>query len=236
MSTLVFDIETISDIAPDYRAAVEKLAVAREWTIDRYAALCPPLARVACIAALEQPSGILQVFADTTLATGPLDATIEVESGDGGANRSAEVLPCEGEAALLEAFGRRLDLLLRNPNSRVVTYSGRGFDLPVLLHRSIAHRVGPGRRSIERLLNENRFRPQLHVDLLESVTAFGATGRWPLAAYAIGYGFRSPKDDMDGSQVSEAVAAGRLPEVLKYCAGDVIATAHVLARIENTDS
>ncbi len=233
MSTLIFDIETICDLTPEQLATVEKLAEGREWTVERYAALCPPLARVACIAALELPAGRLQVFADSTLAPKELPAAMDYEVGDGsGHKHEAEVVACGGEAELLATFGRRLEDVLQVGTGRAVTYSGRGFDLPVLLHRSIVHGVRDGRSTVERLLLENRFRPQQHVDLLETVTAFGATGRWPLAAYAVGYGHRSPKGDMDGSQVNGAVADGRLVEVLHYCLGDVLATAHVLAKVE----
>lgn len=233
MSTLIFDIETIAAVPPEQAEAIAKLATAREWDVDRYAALCPPLARVVCIGALEQPAQRLQLFADATLAPTPLPASVTIEVGDdSGRSLEADIFPCSGEAELLAAFGRRLDELVRNPSNRIATFSGRGFDLPVLLHRSIALGVKPGRHAVDRLLQENRFRPQQHVDLLETVTAFGATGRWPLAAYAIGYGYRSPKSEMDGSQVTEAVQGGRLLDVMRYCAGDVLATAHVLARVE----
>jgi hypothetical protein len=233
MSTLIFDIETIAAIPEEQIEAIAKLAASREWTSDRYAALCPPLARVVCIGALEQPAGKLQIFADASLAPHELPPSLTIEVGDGSGRRlDADILPCRGEAELLAAFGRRLDDLIRNPGNRIATFSGRGFDLPVLLHRSIALGVKPGRQTVDRLIQENRFRPQQHIDLLETVTAFGASGRWPLAAYAIGYGYRSPKSEMDGSQVTEAVQSGRLADVMRYCAGDVLATAHVLAKVE----
>ncbi len=234
MSTLIFDIETIARISPENLEAVTKLATSREWDVDRYAALCPPLARVACIAALDQATRNLVVYADASLAPHPLPTSVSVDIGDNSDRTlDVDIVGCADEAELLTTFGRRLDTLVRNPSARIVTYSGRGFDLPVLLHRSIALGVKAGRQSVERLLQENRFRPQQHIDLLETVTAFGATGRWPLAAYAIGYGYRSPKGEMDGSLVTEAVQAGRLVDVARYCAGDVLATTHVLEKIES---
>ena len=64
-------------------------------------------------------------------------------------------------------------------------------------------------------------------DLLDAVTFHGASGRWPLAAYAIGYGWPSPKHDLDGAQVWDAVQAGRIIDVVRHCANDVLATTHV---------
>ena len=78
---------------------------------------------------------------------------------------------------------------------------------------------------------ENRARPELHLDLLDLVTFCGAAPRFPLAAYALGYGWRSPKEEMQGSEVGSAVQAGRLLDVVRYCAGDVLATSHVYACI-----
>jgi hypothetical protein len=62
---------------------------------------------------------------------------------------------------------------------------------------------------------------------MDTVTFGGAAPRWPLAAYAIGYGFKSPKTDMNATQVWPAIQAGRLLDVVRYCAGDVLATAHL---------
>jgi len=234
MRTLIFDIETIASLRPEAAPAVEKLAAGREWTVDRYAALCPPLARVACIAAREVPSGAFVAWVDNSLAPTPLPATLALELGDGsGVSVDVEVIACNDEADLLRHFGERLDVFCSDRDGRVATFNGRGFDLPVLLHRSVVHQVRPGRQTLAQLLQENRFRPQRHIDVMDAVTHFGATSRWPLAAYAIGYGYRSPKEDMDGAQVSPAVAAGRIADVARYCAGDVLATEFVLRRWED---
>jgi hypothetical protein len=140
---------------------------------------------------------------------------------------NCELVRCEGEADLLRQFGRIVERHLGQANAQLVTYSGRGFDLPVLIHRSVKHGVTEGRDLLSKAVGENRYRPVLHVDLLDAVTFFGAAPRFPMAAYAIGYGWPSPKQDMDGSQVWGAVQAGRILDVVRYCAGDVLATAHV---------
>jgi len=77
--------------------------------------------------------------------------------------------------------------------------------------------------------NESRYRPLLHIDLLDVVTFCGAAGRWPMAAYAIGYGWRSPKAEMDGTKV--AVRESWILDVVRHCAGDVLATTNVYLRL-----
>jgi hypothetical protein len=82
----------------------------------------------------------------------------------------------------------------------------------------------------EQAAREHRFNPQ-NTSILDAVTFFGASSRWPMAAYAISYGHRSPKDDMDGSQVAPAVSNGRILDVVRYCAGDVVATTQIYQRL-----
>ncbi len=228
-AALVFDIETIADLTPDNRDAVTAMAAKREQTPEHYAGLCPPLARIACISWLDMQSGILAAAFDRSLHTGDVPSSLSVPDGRPDDESSVECLlePCNDEKHLLEVFGARLQQHLAQSNAFMVTYNGRGFDLPVLVHRSIRHGVRKGRDVVIRAANENRFKPQMHLDLSDVVTFTGAASRYPLAAYALGYGFRSPKDQMDGSKVGEAVADGKILEVTRYCACDVIATAHV---------
>lgn len=226
---LVFDIETIADLTPENRDAVTAMAAKREQLPEHYAGLCPPLARIACIAWLDMQSGTLGAVFDRSLHNGEVPATMSVFDGRPGDSSALElqVEPCNDEKHLLEVFGARLQQHLSQSNAYIVTFNGRGFDLPVLFHRSVRHGVRKGRDVVVRAANENRFKPQLHLDLSDVVTFTGAASRFPLAAYALGYGFRSPKDEMDGSQVGAAVAQGRILDVVRYCASDVVATAHV---------
>jgi DNA polymerase elongation subunit (family B) len=225
-NALVFDIETIADITPDNRDAITALSAKREVTAEDYASLCPPLARVVCIAWLDVTAQKLGALFDASLCTGECSQPMQVEGGDGN-KRKCELQGCEGEAEILRRFGRLVEEHLGQSNSQLVTYNGRGFDLPVLIHRSIKHRITEGRELLMKAMSENRYRPLLHVDLQDAVTFCGATGRFPMAAYAIGYGWRSPKADMHGAQVGAAVRDGRIIDVVRYCVGDVLATAHI---------
>jgi hypothetical protein len=223
---LIFDVETIADITPENRDAISALAEKREVSAEEYASLCPPLARVVCIAWLDVTAQKLGALFDASLCKGGWSQSLQVEAGDGSTS-TCELQGCDSEAEMLCRFGRLVEQHLGQPNPQLVTYNGRGFDLPVLIHRSIKHRVIEGRELLMKAVNENRYRPLMHIDLLDAVTFCGASPRFPMAAYAIGYGWRSPKAEMDGAKVSTAVREGRILDVVRYCVGDVLATAHV---------
>jgi hypothetical protein len=225
---LIFDIETIADISAENHDDIADLARKREMTPEDYGGLCPPLARVVCIAWHDLAAGKLGACYDASLGGGTPPESIQVDAGLAGTPAFVCALsPRNGEADLLGYFGRLVEQHLAVPKGTLVTYSGRGFDLPVLIHRGCKHGVTAGRDLLVKAMGENRYRPSIHFDLLESATFFGATGRWPMAAYAIGYGWRSPKREMHGSQVFPAVQAGRILDVVRYCATDVLATAHI---------
>jgi hypothetical protein len=228
-NALIFDIETIADVTEDNRSAVAAMAKGRDLSPEEYATFCPPLARVVCIAWYDLAAATLGAVFDSTLPGGQANVAMVAMSVDDGSEIGLAVT-CDGrtgEAELLRAFGTVVTQHFQKPNALLVTYSGRGFDLPVLIHRSVKHGVAEGRPLLIKAARENRFNPRLHIDLLDAVNFYGASSRWPLAAYAIGYGYRSPKDDMDGSQVGAAVSCGRIIDVVRYCAGDVVATTHV---------
>ncbi|HVO24241.1 MAG TPA: ribonuclease H-like domain-containing protein [Candidatus Margulisiibacteriota bacterium] len=226
---LVFDIETIADLTPATHDAVAALARDRDMTAEHFGSLCPPLARVVCIAWLDLATQDLRAVFDATLHAGTPQQSVEVEDGCGAARpaRRCALQACGSEAQLLGAFGEQLVRRAAQPNPQLVTYNGRGFDLPVLAHRMLKHGVPEGRDLVVKAARDNRYNPVLHIDLMDIVTFGGAAPRWPMAAYAIGFGFRSPKHDMDGSTVWPAVQGGRILDVVRYCAGDVLATAHV---------
>ena len=228
-NALVFDIETIADLTAENRDAIAALAEKREMTAEAFGGLCPPLARVVCIAWLDVAAQQLGACFDRTLLAGDVPESLQVDAGAAAPElRRCALDACAGEAQLLRRFGGMVEQHFQRPNPQLVTYNGRGFDLPVLMHRSIKHRVSESSALLSRAITENRFRPLLHLDLMEVVTFSGASARWPMAAYVIGYGFRSPKAEMDGAQVWTAVQGGRMLDVVRYCAGDVIATANLL--------
>lgn len=221
---LVFDIETIGDITDRNRDAVASFAQRADRTPEHFAALCPPLARVVCIAAYDLADDSLFCLFDGSL--GGQDAPLELGIPETG---RPEAHPCrmeraQDEADLLRRFATRLDRHFETPGAVLVSFNGAGFDLPVLVHRSVHHGIQSLR---ERLTPDT---PARHIDLMEEFTFRGATRRQSLALYAMALGFDSPKQQMDGAGVGPAVSQGRISDVAAYCAADVIATTELYRR------
>ncbi len=112
--------------------------------------------------------------------------------------------------------------------SGIVTFNGRGFDVPVLIHRSRIAGVQPA-EILLRSAWQKPWEDRPHTDVLDLMTFGGAGQRYSLEAYAIGYGFENPKSaGVDGSKVGEMYEAGRLDEIAEYCLRDVRTTARLL--------
>ncbi|HEU4534233.1 MAG TPA: ribonuclease H-like domain-containing protein [Polyangiaceae bacterium] len=132
----------------------------------------------------------------------------------------------KSEAGMLADFARFLDE--REP--RLITWNGRGFDLPVIAARCFRHGVAFRHYYAKRELRY-RFSCEGHFDLMDFMADFGATrpAKLDIAARAAGM---PGKLGVDGSDVARLVAAGRLAEVQRYCVTDVVQTAAVFLRLE----
>lgn len=105
-----------------------------------------------------------------------------------------------------------------------VTYNGRGFDVPYLIHRSLAHNILPTKN-----LLEGRYPYQQkgcrHVDLQDEFSFFGAMRRAPsLHLLCRAYGIESPKGEVGGDDVAELFANKKFRDIARYNARDVTAT------------
>ncbi len=121
----------------------------------------------------------------------------------------------EGEAAFL----RRTWQLIAGRS--LVTFRGRGFDIPVLELRSLKLGVpapswfGPSRGE--------------HLDLLDLLTGAGAAASAPLDLYAKLLGLPG-KEGVAGKDVQALYAEGALDRIAAYCMTDVIQTYLVYLR------
>jgi predicted PolB exonuclease-like 3'-5' exonuclease len=117
---------------------------------------------------------------------------------------------------------------------RLVTFNGRGFDLPLL--ELCAFRYGlaipdwfaEDARSFDQ--PRNRYNTAAHLDLHEWLTNNGAsrfTGGLSLAANLIG---KPGKMDVAGHMVQDLWDAGKAAEIHDYCRGDVLDTYFVFLR------
>jgi hypothetical protein len=112
---------------------------------------------------------------------------------------------------------------------RVVTWNGRGFDLPVLILRSLRHGLSlpwyyrePGFRY--------RFSAEGHWDLGDFLADFGAARMSSLHGAARLIGLPGKEEGLDGSQVEGLYRAGQIEILRQYCLSDVAQTAFVFLR------
>lgn len=214
--SLVFDIETVPDtdlrkVPSTIAQAVTKHADRSESEEAKVMGLSPWFGKIISLA-----------VGDGEAAEDEMSVTTLVVPPEGREN--AEYPPWirpMSEAQLVEAFW-----FLASQSSRVVTYNGRGFDVPFLVGRSLVHGI-PVR--VDLLARST----QRHLDLLPIVGragAFRANGPASLDVVCWALGITSPKGDMDGSMVAPTYARGDIERIAEYNVGDVEATARIYRR------
>lgn len=139
-----------------------------------------------------------------------------------GKNDGMEFVPCADEVELLTAFwdaARRFD--------KVVTFNGRGFDIPFLYLRSAALNVPISKKN----WLGYRFANEPHCDLADQLTFYsvggrdGAARRFNLDFYCKAFGIPSPKSEgVTGMDVNDLMEQGKFREIAEYCVRDVEAT------------
>jgi hypothetical protein len=174
--------------------------------------LWPFTAQVVCIAMVNADSGKGQVLYQAD----------DFEEETDPAADGVEFAPQMDEAELLTAFW---DVAKRY--EQVVTFNGRGFDVPFLYLRSAVLNVPITRKD----WLGYRFQTEPHCDLAEQFTFYnvsgrdGAARRFNLDFYCKAFGIPSPKaEGITGADVNGLLAEGRYREIADYCLRDVQAT------------
>lgn len=128
--------------------------------------------------------------------------------------------PDWSEAQLLEGFW---SYFAKRP-TRIVSWNGRGFDVPVLLHRSMIHGLTAAGwyGSSSRCDGYGyRYADDRHCDLMDQMSDYGACAKLSLDDVARALGLPG-KIGGHGSEVEAMVAEGRIDDVRRYCEGDVL--------------
>ena len=115
---------------------------------------------------------------------------------------------------------------LKKKFSRLVSFNGKNFDLPVLKYSAMKHEVEAGwlYKSGDKWNNYNqKFSLDWHCDLADAFSDFGASARLKMNELCCAFNLPG-KMGVDGSQVMEMYDAGRLQEIRNYCETDVINT------------
>lgn len=106
-----------------------------------------------------------------------------------------------------------------------VTFNGRAFDVPFIIHRGIVHRIKPTRELMKYRYLGQQSEP-FHIDLLDELTWYGAMVRRPsLHLFCRAYGIASPKDDgVAGDDVATLFKQKKFYNIAQYNVRDVVAT------------
>ena len=224
MATLVFDIETsalplemFDEAQQEYLfRETEKIddAIAKQSKreeITRFMSLWPFTSQVVCIAMLNAESLRGQTIY--------LAEDFEDDAGDAG---PVEFMPVADETELLTAFwdvAKKFD--------SIVTFNGRGFDVPFIYLRSAILNVPISKKN----WLGYRYATEPHCDLAEQFTFYsvsgrdGAARRFNLDFYCKAFGIESPKSaGVTGMDVTTLMAEKKFREIAEYCLRDVKAT------------
>jgi DNA polymerase elongation subunit (family B) len=131
-------------------------------------------------------------------------------------------------------YGDEADLLTKFWNliprySQYITYNGRRFDCPFLMHRSLILGLIPSRN-----LDTPRYQLSPHLDLLDVLTFFGASRKFTLQFWCQTLGIEDPKAEFGGgSQVQTAYQEGRMNDIIRYNLADLVATARLYQTVDN---
>lgn len=225
MATLVFDIETAALPSENFdEAQLEYLfreanrlpdpiaQHARKAELQQQLNLYPFTARVVCIAMLNADSLRGQV----------LFTAEDFEEGEESETAAVEFVPCMDESELLTAFWD-----VAKHYDSIVTFNGRGFDVPFIYLRSAVLNVPISRKD----WLGYRYQTEPHCDLAEQFTFYtvsgrdGAAKRFNLDFYCKAFGIESPKaQGVTGMDVNRLLAEGEHRAIAEYCLRDVEAT------------
>lgn len=226
-SILVFDIETVPDVA-----GLRRLHNLSETLTDAQVVKQVTDQRVA-----EGSSEFLPLYLQQIVA---ISCVIRRSTKEGLPQFKVGSLGHIGddEKTIIAAFYE----LIEKYTPQLVSWNGSGFDLPVLHYRALLNRVAAPRYWEMGESNDsdskdfkwnnyiNRYHMR-HIDLMDVLAKHNGRANAPLDAMAKLCGFPG-KMGMDGSQVWPAYQAGQLEQIRQYCETDVVNTYLVYCRFQ----
>ncbi len=152
-----------------------------------------------------------------------------VKVGDFGGGKDNE------EEIIRDFFG-----YIERQNPRMVSFNGRGFDMPMLLIRAMRYNISfpawfdQDNRLLNKTKWENyrqRYSEGFHTDLLDSLGSFGAVRNLKLDTLCTMAGLPG-KYDVSGDQVTDLYYEGKLDQIREYCQSDVLNTYWLFLKYE----
>ncbi len=224
MATLVFDIETAALPIDQFDEAQQEYLFrdankipdpaarhTRKGELEQQLNLYPFTARMVCIAMLNVDSERGQVL-----------YTADDYSQEENEAAPVEFVPCMDEGELLTAFWE-----VAKKYDTIVTFNGRGFDVPFIYLRSALLNIPITRKD----WLGYRYQTEPHCDLAEQFTFYsvsgrdGAAKRFNLDFYCKAFGIESPNSHgVTGMDMNRLMASGQFREIAEYCLRDVQAT------------
>jgi predicted PolB exonuclease-like 3'-5' exonuclease len=205
---LLFDIETVFDPVLARRVVGE-----------------PRLSEAEALAAVAPQRSPEQRPFPKPLYHRVVEVAVAVIAVDGSVETLRSLAAGGDERPLLEAFwggfGRQAG------GTRIVTYNGRRFDVPVLLQRALLHGVSPAALWVGDY--RQRFH-ESHLDLMEVLSDYGLTTALSQHEMAVMLGVPG-KQGVDGGDVAELWRQGRTEDIAAYCTLDVATLALAFARL-----
>lgn len=109
---------------------------------------------------------------------------------------------------------------------QVVTFNGRGFDIPFLMIRSAINNIRPTVDLMSNRYLSSQWRGPKHIDLLDQLSFYGALRKkGALHLWCRAFGIKSPKSDgVSGDDVAALYRAGKFLDIARYNVGDLVAT------------
>ncbi len=130
----------------------------------------------------------------------------------------------DNEKELIKGF---FDYIFTKQNSpRIISFNGKGFDIPVLKYRAMIHGIScPYFYNAGDTWNNynHKYSNNWHCDLLEVLSDYGTSARVKMSEVCVVFGLPG-KLGIDGAQVSEMYDNGQLNDIKDYCETDVINT------------
>lgn len=224
MAKLVFDIETTAQPLKNFDAAQQEYLFReaenipdpasreiRKQEIFRQFSLWPLTGHVVCIAMANADSTRGKVL----FLSDHFEEERQFPS-------KVEFMPCAEESELLVEFWE-----VAIHYDSIITFNGRGFDVPFLYLRSALLNVPISRKD----WLGYRYQVEPHCDLIEQLTFYGVSGRegagrrFNLDFYCKAFGIDSPKGHgVTGMDINRMMAEGKSREIATYCMRDVQAT------------
>ncbi len=222
MSTLIFDIETVGESYDEFDEVTKEALT--HWIIQN--------------ARSEEEKSLALENLKSGLGFSPLTGFIvalgiyDIERGKGTVYYQSETAVedyeeglftyrVRSEKAMLESFWEGVTYY-----ETLVTFNGRAFDVPFLLHRSVVQQVVPT-IDLMRYRYLTQQNPPYHIDLQDQLTFYGAMTKRPsLHMFCQAYGITSPKSHgVSGNDVAALFYAKKSRDIAVYNSYDLLATA-----------